>query len=137
MPLQLMPAVAADAARVVEIDDLAYKDEPLTPIFFPGPLPDSDQETRAAEMANQLQSDATTRWMKVVDTDTGKLIAFSQWNIYKPGVPRPPPKRRSFGPGCNIPACEEYWGSMYDKREKHMGDKPHVCMTKGFRKKCS
>ena len=128
MPLELRTAAPEDALRVIEIEHLAYKDDPVTPILFPGPFPDDAREARAKQIADQLKGDPSAVWTKVVDTDTGEMIAFSSWNVSKPGDPTAPKERRQFGPGCNIPACEEFWAPMYANREKYMGGRPHVCM---------
>ncbi|OCT48602.1 putative GNAT family acetyltransferase [Cladophialophora carrionii] len=114
MPLVLQEAVEADTPRIVEVERLAYASNPLSPILFPGPFPPEAAAQRAEGMIKQLREDPTVRWVKAVDTDTGELAAFAKWEIIeKPKVPVP---GRSFGPGCNIEACEEYFGGIHRKR---------------------
>ena len=127
MPLQVAPATESDAPRIVEIENMAYEDDVLTPILFPGPFPEGASAKRAEEMVQQLRMDPTSRWLKVIDTDTGKMIAFAKWNVYEPGAPRPKVPERSYGEGCNEPACRQFWGVMDEKRQHHMGKIPHVC----------
>ena len=129
MPLEIREAFPEDALRVAEIERLAYATDPLTPILFPGPFSPDAEVIRAKQISAQLAADSSTRWAKVVDTETGEMIAFSNWNVYKPGEPIPTRTRRTFNdPPCNIPACEEFWGDMYELREKHIPSSPHVCM---------
>jgi hypothetical protein len=129
MPLQVVPATEADAPRIVELEHLAYKDDSLTPILFPGPFPDDAPTIRAKEMIEQLQGDPTSKWLKVVDTDSNEMIAFAKWNLYKAGKPRPNGPERTYGQGCNEAACKQFWGVMDEKRQSHMARTPHVCMN--------
>jgi hypothetical protein len=127
MSLKIVSATAADAPRIIELELLAYKDDSLTPILFPGPFPEDASAKRADEMIQQLYSDPTTRWLKVVDTKTNEMIAFAKWHVYEPGKSRPKVAERSYGPGCNEAACKRFWGVMDEKRQHHMRETPHVC----------
>ncbi|KAI9881229.1 MAG: hypothetical protein M1823_006672, partial [Watsoniomyces obsoletus] len=77
-------------------------------------------------MVQQLHLDPTSRWLKVVDTDSDEMIAFAKWNVYEPGKPRPQLPERTYGQGCNEAACKQFWGVMDDKRQHLMGKTPHV-----------
>lgn len=127
MPLKLVPATEADALRVIELEQLAYKDDELTPILFPGPFPENASTKRAEEMIQQFHNDPTTRWLKVDDLITNEMIAFAKWHVFEPGKPRPEMPQRSYGPGCNEAACKLFWGVMDQKRQHHMSQTPHVC----------
>lgn len=103
MPLRVLPCTSQDFPRAVEVEAAAWADDPFSPILFPGPFPPGMAEFRAQEMAHHLEEDPTTRWLKVVDTDTQRPnegIAFANWHVYKDGVPKPK-TARSFGEGCN------------------------------------
>ena len=127
MPLKVVPATEADAPRIVELEHLAYKDDVLTPILFPGPFPEDASAKRADEMIQQLCSDPTIRWLKVIETGSDEMIAFAKWNVYEAGKPRPKVSGRSYGQGCNEAACTQFWGVMDEKRQYLMGQIPHVC----------
>ena len=128
MPLQVVEAREADAPRIVELEQLAYRDDVLTPILFPGPFPEGAAEKQADEIVQQLRADPTARWLKVIDTESqDEMIAFAKWNVYEPGKARPAVPPRTFGQGCNAPACKQFWGLMDEKRQHHMGKIPHVC----------
>jgi hypothetical protein len=125
MPLVLQEAIEADAPRIVEIERLAYASNPMSPVLFPGPFPPDAAKDRAEGMVKQLREDPTVRWRKVVDTETGEIAAFAKWNIIE--TPKPLPRGRQFGPGCNVEACEEFFGGIHQKRTELMGEKAHCC----------
>ncbi|EXJ54247.1 hypothetical protein A1O7_09584 [Cladophialophora yegresii CBS 114405] len=126
MPLILQEAVEADAPRIVEVERLAYASNPLSPILFPGPFPPEATVQRAEGMVKQLREDPTIQWIKAVDTETGELAAFAKWDIIE--KPKEPVPGRSFGPGCNVEACEEYFGGIHRKRRELMGDKAYCLL---------
>ncbi|KIW94951.1 uncharacterized protein Z519_04931 [Cladophialophora bantiana CBS 173.52] len=126
MSLVLRPADEADAPRIVEIERLAYASNPLNPILFPGPFPAEATAERAEGLVKQLHEDPTIRWMKVLDTGTGEIAAFAKWNIIK--EPREPSRARQFGPGCNVEACEEFFGGIHRKRNELMGGKAYCLL---------
>ncbi|KAJ9494083.1 hypothetical protein H2202_010390 [Exophiala xenobiotica] len=132
MPLVLRPGEDADATRMAEIERTAFADNKLTPFLFPGPFPDDALEKRAEGLIAQRQNDPTTRWVKVVDTDTNtdELVAYAKWNIMDK-LRDPEPGRQEFGPGCNIEMCKEYFGGIYRKRAELMGGKAYCCKLMG------
>ncbi|KAI0008922.1 acyl-CoA N-acyltransferase [Xylariaceae sp. FL0662B] len=103
MPLELQYATEADARRAVEIEAAAYAPNPFNRVLFPGPFPPEAKDYRVRELSEQLRTDKTTHWLKVIDTELEgeQMIAFAKWHIY-PEKPQPTP--RSFGPGCNVEA---------------------------------
>ncbi|KIW25934.1 uncharacterized protein PV07_09068 [Cladophialophora immunda] len=126
MPLVLQPADEADAPRVVEIERLAYASNPLNPVLFPGPFPPEAKNERAEGLIKQFHEDPTVRWVKAIDTETGEIAAFAKWNIIK--EPREPARSRQFGPGCNVEACEEFFGGIHRKRNELMGGKAYCLL---------
>ncbi|KAH7035222.1 acetyltransferase [Microdochium trichocladiopsis] len=134
MPLQVHAATAADADRLAKIEHDAYANNPFTPYLFPGPMPAAAGPGRAAELAEQLRTDATTRWTKVVDTDISpaggneggqeQVIAMAKWHVYPEAAAAPTP--RTWGPGCNVEACEALFGGLAKMRGRIMAGKPCV-----------
>lgn len=145
MPLQVQPATAADAPRMVEIERDAYASNVFTQYLFPGPMPAGAAAGRAAELAEQMRSDPTTRWTKVVDTDLlgggdgdgedqdgvaettrqKAIVAMAKYHVYKEAADSP--AGRTFGPGCNVEACEALFGGLARMRERTMAGKACVC----------
>ncbi|KIW63424.1 hypothetical protein, variant 4 [Phialophora macrospora] len=126
MPLVLQEAVEADASRIVEIERLAYASNALSPILFPGPFPPEAAAQRAEGLVKQRREDPTIRWVKVVDSETGEVAAFAKWDIIE--KPKEWVPGRTFGPGCNIAACEEFFGGIRRKRHKLMGGKAYCLL---------
>jgi hypothetical protein len=129
MPLQLLPAVAADVPRAVAIERDAYAANPFSPVLFPGPFPADALARRAAEVLAQKDADPTTRWRKIVDTDIpgdDGIIAFARWTVYAAG-PGPKPVVRAMGEGCNIEACEAVFGGVAKMHERVRGERSCVC----------
>lgn len=131
MPLQALPCTTLDFPRLFEVEHAAWLDDPFTPMLFPGPFPPEVADFRIQEMARQLEEDPTTRWLKVVDTDSTKPeegISFAKWHVYKDGPPKA--QRRTFGAGCNVEACELLFGSLAQRHEQWIGGVSCVCMSR-------
>ncbi|KAI0203849.1 acyl-CoA N-acyltransferase [Astrocystis sublimbata] len=132
MPLIIQVATETDAPRSAAIESAAYAPNPFNKILFPGPMPapESGRTPRAEELAKTLREDSTVRWLKVVDTDieptedNKQMIGFAQWNIKDGSEPRSKP--RTFGPGCNLEACEALFGGLYELRAKHFEGTKHA-----------
>ncbi|OTB07589.1 hypothetical protein M426DRAFT_317897 [Hypoxylon sp. CI-4A] len=131
MPLELHPATEADARRSAEIEHAAYAPNPFNRILFPGPFPPEALDGRAATLADELRTDRTTRWFKVVDTAElpagEQMIAFAKLHVYAE-KPRPTAPR-AFGPGCNAEACELLFGGVAAQRGRILGDRPYVFIS--------
>ncbi|TGJ85926.1 hypothetical protein E0Z10_g2800 [Xylaria hypoxylon] len=132
MPLVLQLATEADAERSAQIEKEAYAPNVFNSILFPGPFPEPTpgENPRVTELAKQLREDSSTRWLKIIDTDLDptednkQMIGFAQWNINDGSeLPAGP---RSFGPGCNVEACEAVFGGLHGARLKYFGDRKHV-----------
>ncbi|KAI1425384.1 acyl-CoA N-acyltransferase [Xylaria sp. FL1777] len=131
MPLELQPAIEADAERVAQIEREAFGTNEFNQILFPGPFPEPapGKTTRAEELAKIFREDPSTRWLKVVDTDLApteenrQMIGFAQWNV-NDGTQVPPP-RRVFGEGCNVEACEAVFVGLQDARMSYL-EKKHL-----------
>jgi hypothetical protein len=68
-------------------------------------------------------------FMKVTDTDSGEVIAFGKWIIYKHERPRKSgrKRRRGLGEGTNVEAADAFLGAFNEKRRKIMTGKAHCC----------
>lgn len=127
MPLELRPADGSDARRAADIESAAYAPNPFNRILFPGPFPPGVLDGRARQLVAELDSDGSTRWFKVVDTDLPpkeQTVAFAKWHVYDKS-PKPTP--RTFGAGCNVEACELLFGGMAKQRVRILGDRPYYC----------
>jgi hypothetical protein len=132
MPFHIEEAADADIKRFSEVEHLAYSaHESLTfHLLFPGPPnPDGGVNARTQRVIEMRNNDPTTILLKVVDEATRESMAFAKWNVYDtteiarnaPGRPVPN------GPGCNLEACEAFYGGLVRKKKELMGEKPHLC----------
>ncbi|KAI1334746.1 putative GNAT family acetyltransferase [Xylariaceae sp. FL0016] len=127
MPLELHPATEVDMQRAVDIEAAAYAPSPFNKVLFPGPFPPDVKTERVASLVKELQEKPViNRWVKVIDTDMQgeQTIATAQWYFY---TEKPDPSQaRTFGPGCNVEACEMLFGGIAKKRERLMGERPYA-----------
>lgn len=136
MPLKVIPAGKQDARRAVDIENVAYNDDPYGPFLFPGPHTETEGAARSERLAANLDQSPFCRWMQVVDDDLvaqGKegMISFSMWYVWD----SPPPKEEHqrpaplWGAGANAEACDLFFGGMSAKWFDRLGGKPHVCKS--------
>lgn len=72
--------------------------QPFWQLMFPvsGDGPGAEAEAKKVGADRQLQlskSDPNNRWLKVIDTDTGKIVAGALWKIYSTNPFRAPPEK--------------------------------------------
>jgi len=127
MPVEIQPGLDGDATRFAEIEHLAYKDNPMTPLLFPGPFPEGVLARRAEALLKGKIEDPQVRWVKAIDTDTNELLGWAQWQIIN-GPRLVAPEKSTFGQGCNVEACEEFFGAIQTKRHELMEGKHHARM---------
>lgn len=126
MPVEIQLAVDEDAPRFAVIERDAYADNGLSPILFPGPFPEDALEKRIEGLIQQRKDDSQIRWVKAVDSETNEILAWAKWEIID-GPKRVKTSSRTFGQGCNVEACEEYFGGIHEKRHALMDGKFYVC----------
>ncbi|KAM0799118.1 acyl-CoA N-acyltransferase [Usnea florida] len=103
MPLSLDFCDDADIARVTEIlfDAFGTRNHYINTLY-----PHHDTPNGRAGHCERLLSlklnDATSRWLKVTDTSTGKIIGQAMWQVY---VEKPP----------ETPLTEDFWGNDEEK----------------------
>lgn len=137
MPLQLLdidPEV--DFPHLTRCLLESYEDPPqrflhiFLPIFGPGP---EFREAALEEASTRLKlwhtEDPSSHWQKIVDTDTGRIVAGASWNIYRTNPFAdshdmdvtwfPDDSSRTFAEK----ALENYGRPRYEA-----GQRPHVCM---------
>lgn len=118
-----------DLPRAVEVETVAYADNPLAPILFPGPFPPEARGQRVPGLIDMRQKDPTVRFVQAYDEETQQLVAFAKWSIYDTPEAAAAAERptRSFGLGTNKEACEDFFGQLKSKKKELMSDKPHLC----------
>ena len=98
MPLVLEECnLERDHDELFEVQWASWTDPPqvLWPLMFPvnGTGPEAIKASKKVAADRQLQAtrmDPHDRWLKVVDTDIGKIVAGSLWKIYTSNPYRAP-----------------------------------------------
>lgn len=128
MVLIVEEAQEADIQRLLDIMYAAFSKDPWDRIMYPQiPAPDA-RGASIARWRDEILIDSTMRFMKVVDTDIGEIVALARWNVYK--VERPESEWKSTKPrdwdeGTNVEAANEFYNAMCEKRQNVMDGKPH------------
>jgi len=88
MGLEVDVCQDSDMARTFAILSSAFGHEhPYIDAAFPEHDTPEGRERGGARMLAIKQSDPSTTFLKVTDTDTGLVIAQAKWNIYKNTIP--------------------------------------------------
>jgi hypothetical protein len=118
-----------DLPRAIEVETAAYADNPLSPLLFPGPFPPDASVNRVPDLIEMRNSDPTINFLQAYDEETGQLVAFAKWSVYKTNEEAATSDRpmRSFGAGTNREGCEAFFGMLKSKKKELMGHKPHLC----------
>jgi len=133
MAIILREVSDTDIARGCEIESLAFKDNPLSPILNPGPFPPEASQQRIQEIIEMRKKDPTVHLIQVFDEGTAQMVAWAKWHIFETAeaaLALFQPLR--LGPGMNVEACEIFFGGMTERRKAIMGEKPYLCRFAPF-----
>jgi hypothetical protein len=121
-----------DLPRAVEIEAAAYADNPLAPLFFPGPFPPESRQQSISHLIDTRKNNPSVKYLQAYDEETGQMVAFAKWSIYETHEAAAASQRpiRTFGPGTNPEACQAFFGTLASKKKELMGDKPHLCKSR-------
>ncbi|PQE05025.1 hypothetical protein CJF30_00004809 [Rutstroemia sp. NJR-2017a BBW] len=88
MPLTIHPCSPADFPRVFEIFSLAFgQAHVFVNCMYPSHYTPSGRAVGATRMAEIAASDPNTKFIKLVDDETGEMVAWAKWNIYVDTIP--------------------------------------------------
>ena len=131
MAIHIEEVTEADFPHFVEAEQHAYgaTKSAASHVLFPGPFTFTGVEARVQQLLDMRRNDETNTFLKAVDTETGDLMAFAKWNIYLTGeiAKNAPGRPIPSGPGCNLEACQAFFGGLVQKKAQLIGNKPHVC----------
>lgn len=127
MPLLLSRASEEDMRQLV---DLHYK-------VIQGPISDiligyDTEECRQAAVhrwSQAMRHDPADLWLKVVDTETGRIVSTAHWKLYPTWVPfnTELPSLSWFPEGEERTLAEEIIHTFYANRAQRQHGTPHVC----------
>lgn len=139
MPFELREVTSDDRFdEVIPLQWVSYE----TPhngffiLFCPtrGEGPDARADSLQESKERQIQwhhADPTSRWIEVVDTDTGKAIAAAQWNVHESdpfAKPSPPMTAYWWPEGEGRRFADMALGEWLGPRVERMR-KPHLCKS--------
>ncbi|KAJ4989177.1 hypothetical protein SVAN01_05256 [Stagonosporopsis vannaccii] len=103
---EVLPCTEADIPRVFEIVSLAFAhDHEYVDAIFPAHTTPLGRKIGSERMLQMFHGDSNGHFMKVVDRESGKIVAAAKWNIYKAGEVQPQSQMGG-----------EYWESEEDKQ---------------------
>ncbi|KAE9381222.1 hypothetical protein N431DRAFT_476098 [Stipitochalara longipes BDJ] len=108
-PLRLLQAEPSDALEILELNIASFSD-PYQPGFFVLYPKEEKREKGAKRMLDLWLSDPTAIYMKVVDTETGKIISAAQWCIHKEPTAELAPVSQEMHFNCHPNADLNNWG---------------------------
>ncbi|KAF2626942.1 hypothetical protein BU25DRAFT_491853 [Macroventuria anomochaeta] len=83
----------ADIPRVFEIVSLSFaNDHEYVDAVFPAHGTPEGRKIGSERMLQMFHGDPNGNFMKVVDKDSGKIVAAAKWNVYKAGEIPPQPE---------------------------------------------
>lgn len=88
MTLKVEECDDSDMARTFEIISEAFAHEhPYIDAAFPAHTKPAGRATGASRMLSIKQQDSCAKFLKVIDQETGTMIAQAKWNVYKNTIP--------------------------------------------------
>ena len=90
---QVQRCTEADIPRVFEIVSLAFaNDHEYVDAVFPAHGTPEGRDAGSERMLQMFHNDPYGNFLKVVDHDTGIIVAAAKWNVYKGGEIPPQPE---------------------------------------------
>lgn len=127
MPFEVSEATEADIPRIMEIQFNAWEDAPIHHAVYG----DNTAETRAATGERALKAwreNPHEVLVKATNTETGEIVAFGRYRIYKTERPESEWKKRitiDWCEGRRKELVENYFGVFSDWRDRTFGGKPY------------
>jgi hypothetical protein len=126
--IDILPAAEADLPRIIDIQGASFAPNPWSQVMFPRGY-DEECKAKMVEEGRGNFQDPTTVYMKAIDTESGEIISFARWHVYKQARPRSewdtPAKPEYLGPNVNSEAYNEFMRLVHERRKQHLGGKPH------------
>ncbi|KAI8940594.1 hypothetical protein NX059_001868 [Plenodomus lindquistii] len=127
MAITIHTATDDDIPRACEIETAAYQNKTLNRILAPGPFPPESRQRRISQLIQLRRDNSTAFYLKAVDEESGKMIAFAKWHIFETSEAAAAFARPLvFGPGWNSDACMAFFGGLTDRKKQLVGDRPHL-----------
>ncbi|KAL8708855.1 MAG: hypothetical protein Q9220_006311 [cf. Caloplaca sp. 1 TL-2023] len=130
MPFQILPAEPSDIPEIAVIQHEAFKDDPIIGRLWP----DVDRQVKHEYDIKLLQRHFAQKELlgsvfhKLVDTENGKIVAFSKWKYGYTLTPEQQAEKekldtkRFHPPGSNETLYNDFFSQLDARRKKYCGD---------------
>ena len=130
MPLSIHPVLPSDAEAWVHLQFDAFADDPVSALMYPVPASSSLLDWSVDQFRRGWGQNPLERLLKVVDTDTGNMVAVALWVFFpqrsEDEWKKPRPKME-----YHEEYIKEAWDRLmvdsWDTRNEIMGGQPYVC----------
>ena len=133
MPFDIRPVLMSDAEQWTKLMFDSFADDPISELLYPVPASPSLIEWSVHHILGEWGQNPTVRLMKIVETDTGNMVAGAQWMF----LPEREGDEWTKGPDPSQLHHEynkEAWTtiSMTFREARHsiMGAQPYACKYK-------
>ena len=119
-----------DFDELLEVQFRAFQKVGLHEALF-GPNTKENRDRVKKQFVQDMHSDASDYWMKLVDTTTNRIVSASQWKIYPSWAPLKSHDKfqATWFEGEDRKMAEYLCEDFMTRRSKHMFGHAHVCMS--------
>ncbi|KAI9923713.1 hypothetical protein ASPWEDRAFT_32297 [Aspergillus wentii DTO 134E9] len=131
MSLSIVPMTKSDIPRCIEIENLAYADNPLNRVLFPSSDSAGFRSIRENEMEKAFDEESISQFFKVVDSELSgddATIAWAKWQICPEGFPERPPRQMDV-PGMDIDVAKLILGGQDSLINRVITGKPCIYLS--------
>jgi hypothetical protein len=126
MKLVLSRVEEKDWDELLEVQYKAFKDVDIHQALF-GPNTKENRDRVKKAFIEESKTDISDCWLKLVDTNTGRIVSASQWKIYPSWAPKKKePFQAPFYEGQVRTDAEHLGQDFMVRREKYQYGSPHV-----------
>ncbi|KAL8920506.1 MAG: hypothetical protein Q9208_006256 [Pyrenodesmia sp. 3 TL-2023] len=130
MSFQVLPAEVSDIPDIVAVHQASWENDPIVGRLMPDVDPIAKYDYDVDFYKRKFETKALTGSVmhKVVETETGKLVAFAKWKYPYSLTPEQQAEKdkldlgRSYPPGTNEALYEQFFGRLDTLRKKYLDE---------------
>ncbi|KAL8645315.1 MAG: hypothetical protein Q9226_007359 [Calogaya cf. arnoldii] len=130
MSFQVLPAEPSDIPDIVAVHQASWVNDPIIGRLMPDVEPKAKYDYEVNYYKNKFETRVLTGSVmhKVVETETGKLVAFAKWKYPYSLTPEQQGEKakldlgRSYPPGTNEKLYEQFFGRLDTLRKKYLDE---------------
>lgn len=130
MPLLLTHALESDMDHLMEVQFAAMAQEPYHHVLFPGPNTTMARARAGSRTLDDWRNDPSEQVLKVVETESGKIVSFGKWNVYTRERPKSEWDQHMEIDWTEDPVlvegAETYLREIHGMRHKYATGQPHL-----------